>query len=60
MNRGGGFNPILYLPVIALMTLTMTGCEVIGDIFKAGIWVGVIIVIAILAVVAFIVKMFKK
>ena len=37
-----------------------SGCEVIGDIFKTGMWVGVIIVIAIIAVIAFIARMFKK
>jgi hypothetical protein len=27
--------------------LTLGGCEIAGDIFKAGIWVGVLIVVAI-------------
>lgn len=47
------------LPLMILFATMFSGCEIIGDIFKAGIWVGIIIVIAILAVVAFIVKMFK-
>lgn len=47
--------PYLLIPFILLFP----GCEAIGDIFKAGVWVGVIIVIAILAVVGFIIKMFK-
>ena len=29
--------------------MTLTSCEVIGDIFKAGIWVGVLIVVGIIA-----------
>ena len=47
--------PYILLPFILLFP----GCEAIGDIFKAGVWVGIIIVIAILAVVGFIIKMFK-
>jgi len=47
--------PYILVPFILLFP----GCEAIGDIFKAGIWVGVIIVIAILAVVGFLIKIFK-
>ena len=50
---------IIYSAVILSGLLTFPGCEFIGDIFKAGIWVGIVIVIAVLAVIAFIVKMFK-
>lgn len=42
------------------MSVLFSGCEFIGDVFKTGIWVGVIIVIAIIAVIAFIVKLFSK
>jgi len=51
---------VLYLSIIfAALLVVLPGCEFIGDVFKAGIWVGIIIIIAILAVIAFIVKMFK-
>jgi len=43
----------------AVLLVVLPGCEFIGDVFKAGIWVGIIIVIAVLAVIAFIIKMFK-
>lgn len=42
------------------LLLLLPGCDFIGDVFKTGIWVGVIIIIAILAVGAFIFKMFKN
>ena len=48
--------PYLLIPFIMLFP----GCQAIGDIFKAGIWVGIIIVIAIIAIVGFIIKMFSK
>lgn len=51
----------MYLVIIFSMLLAvLPGCEFIGDVFKAGIWVGIIIVIAVIAVVAFIIKMFKE
>lgn len=53
--------PVLYLSVLfASLLLLLPGCDFIGDVFKAGIWVGIIIIIAVLAVVAFIFKMFKS
>jgi hypothetical protein len=37
---------------LALLTLPLAGCELIGGIFKAGIWTGVILVaVAIFAFV---------
>jgi len=51
---------VVYMSIIFVSLLVMLpGCEFIGDVFKAGIWVGIIIIIAVIAVVAFIIKMFK-
>lgn len=52
-------NKIIINLILLLSVISYPGCEFIGDIFKAGIWVGVIIVIAIIAVVTLIIKMFK-
>ncbi|HMQ80053.1 MAG TPA: hypothetical protein PKE39_10145 [Ignavibacteria bacterium] len=52
---------VMYIVIVfAALLVILPGCEFIGDVFKAGIWVGIIIIIAIIAVVAFIVKMFKE
>lgn len=51
---------LLAILSMTLLSLTATGCEFIGDIFKAGIWVGIIVVVAVIAVIAFIVKLFSK
>ncbi len=51
----------LTLGIILLATMfTMSGCEVIGDIFKAGMWVGVIIVVAIVALILWLVGKARK
>ncbi|HZM92590.1 MAG TPA: hypothetical protein VFB92_04185 [Vicinamibacterales bacterium] len=43
--------PILLNVVIATMT---AGCEAIGTIFKAGVWTGVIAVVVVIGLVAFV------
>ena len=45
-----------------ILLLTMfSGCSVIGDIFKAGVWSGIIIVALVVGVIIYIVgKMGKK
>ena len=42
------------LPLLMLATIPLAGCELIGDIFKAGVWVGVIFVVLIVGIVGFI------
>ena len=40
---------------IALLT-TFSGCAVVGDIFKAGMGVGIFIVIAVVALIVFLIS----
>ena len=42
--------------LLVLFTLTLSSCEIIGDIFKAGVWVGVILVLAVIAIIGWIVS----
>lgn len=44
------------LALIAFLCTTLASCEVIGDIFKAGVWVGVIIVVLVIALVIWLVS----
>lgn len=39
------------LTLLMILAVSSSGCEVIGGIFKAGMWVGVIMVAVILVVV---------
>lgn len=47
---------------IALIGLSffLSSCEVIGAIFKTGMWTGVIIVVIILAAVIFVARSFRN
>jgi hypothetical protein len=39
-----------------LMLLTMTSCEVIGDIFSAGFYAGIFVVILVVAVIIWLIR----
>jgi hypothetical protein len=46
----------LLLILMLWSTLMMGGCELIGDIFQAGMAVGVIVVVLVIAGIAFVAK----
>ena len=41
--------------LIVLLAMTVAGCEVVGGIFKAGMWVGIIMAVIIVALLMWIV-----
>lgn len=43
----------LVIPVLAFL-LTLSSCQVIGDIFKAGVWAGVLLVVVVVGLVIFV------
>lgn len=42
--------------VVLIASLFIGGCQAIADIFQAGVWVGVVMVLVILGIVGFIVS----
>ena len=42
------------LALLVVSAMTLTGCEVIGGIFKAGVWTGVLAVAIVLVAIGFI------
>lgn len=42
--------------LLIVSTLALGGCELAGDIFKAGVWVGVILVIGIIGLIIWMVS----
>jgi uncharacterized membrane protein YkvI len=49
-----------YLFVLLLLSIVaLTGCEVIGDIFKAGVWVGALLVILVIGIIVWLVTRTK-
>lgn len=53
-------NRIFIVGLFALMLTTLTGCELIGDIFQAGVGVGIFIVIAAIALIVWLISRFRK
>ena len=45
---------VLMLVLMVVASISVSGCEVIGDIFKAGVWVGALFIVVIIAIVGFI------
>jgi hypothetical protein len=37
--------------VLLLFTVALNGCEVIGDIFKAGVWTGALLVVLVIGII---------
>jgi len=48
------------LPLAIIITFYLSSCRAIGGIFKAGIWVGIIGVVIIIAIILWIVSKMKK
>lgn len=46
----------------ALITILalFAGCSVIGGIFKAGVWVGILVVVAVIALIVWLVTRSRK
>lgn len=56
--KDDGMKKINLLPLLLMIALPMafSSCSVIGDIFKAGMWVGIIAVVIVVALIIWIVR----
>ena len=41
------------MTALVLLGMSMSGCEVVGGIFKAGVWVGAMAVVTVIVVIVF-------
>ncbi len=48
------------LMLLVVLGVSSAGCQVIGDIFQAGMWAGVILVVLFLAGMAFLASKFRS
>lgn len=53
-------NRILKLGALAMLLTILTGCEAIGDIFKAGMGFGIFLVIAVVVLIIWLLSRFRK
>jgi len=47
---------IISIATIFLVSILFSSCEVIGGIFKAGVWTGILIVAAIIGLIIFLIS----
>lgn len=50
---------IKFITALTILVITLSGCDFLGDIFKAGLWVGIIAVVIVIALVAWIIRKFR-
>ncbi|HEY4650016.1 MAG TPA: hypothetical protein VIG72_01330 [Pontibacter sp.] len=43
-----------------LMAFTLSSCELVGDIFKAGMWTAVVVIVLIILLVAWIFRKLRR
>ena len=55
MKQSWFLSVVLFFSAVAL-----TGCELVADIFKAGVWVGVLLVLGVIGIVIWLVSNAKK
>jgi len=46
--------------LFALLLLMVPGCQVIGDIFKAGVWVGILAVVGVIVLIFWLIGKARK
>jgi cytosine/uracil/thiamine/allantoin permease len=44
------------LAILAFLSTTLMGCELVEGIFKAGVWTGVIVVVLVLALIIWLIS----
>ena len=42
--------------LFVILASTLTGCELVGDIFEAGVWAGVIVVVLVIVLIFWLIK----
>ena len=51
---------LLRIMLIVLLAVSAAGCELVGGIFKAGVWVGAIGIILVVVLVVVVVGKFRR
>ncbi|MEP6616032.1 MAG: phosphatidate cytidylyltransferase [Ginsengibacter sp.] len=53
-------NSTFLLALLAVIMTTVSSCQAIGDIFKAGVWVGVLVVVLVIGLIFWLVGRGRK
>ena len=50
---------VYLMTLLVLLTMTLSSCDVIGDIFEAGMWTAVIIIVIVVLLVVWLLRKFR-
>lgn len=50
----------LNLMMLLLASVTLSSCEIVGDIFEAGVWTGVILIALVIIAIIYIFSRFRR
>lgn len=53
-------NRIFRLSLLALLLTTVTGCELVGDIFQAGMAFGIFLIVLVVIFIIWIIRKFRS
>jgi hypothetical protein len=59
INKGYYIAQGFIVMVLVLISMSAAGCDVIGGIFKAGVWTGLILVVVLVGGAVMVARMFK-
>lgn len=51
---------LIYTALLSFIMIFLVGCSFIGDIFQAGMWVGIVLVVVVVLLLIFIVSKFRR
>jgi len=47
---------LLFVFLFIIISMSFTSCQLVGDIFKAGVWVGILAVAAVIGLIIFLIS----
>jgi hypothetical protein len=55
------YTRIFFFPVIILLMVSMQSCDIIADIFGAGMWVGIILTVLVIVFIIWLIsRIFRR
>lgn len=51
---------LVYLSMLIMFSISLSSCEAIGSIFKAGMWVGIIGIVLVVLIVIWLINKVKN
>jgi hypothetical protein len=58
--KGGSQMRFVQVLLVVAASLMLGGCELIGNIFEAGVWTGIILIVVVIALIGFVVSKSKR